>query len=242
MHPNPLSPDTSSLGEIRLTAGNSQLLALYDRREGLGQAFDDWNKLASQIEKHWPSWMILQELLKLAGDIKASQEVRSQAQAIEDQRLLLSEPDPVLPLVKSLEDALRRELAAYNQRYGTELESQTAQLEADSSWQKLAEGKRSEIRQSCGITPADSLTVGTREDLIKALQKHPLKIWKDRIDALPERFATAREMAAKELEPKSQTVNIPRRTLKSNEEIDAWVNEVTDQLKTALCKGPVVIR
>jgi hypothetical protein len=84
--------------------------------------------------------------------------------------------------------------------------------------------------------------VGTRDDLIKALQTHPLKVWNDRIDALPERFACAREMAARELEPKSQTVNIPRRTLKSDDEIDAWVKEVTDQLKIALRKGPVLIR
>jgi len=240
--PKPLPPDTSSLGEIRLTAGNSQLLALYDRREMLGQAFEDWNKQASQIERRWPSWMVLRELLKLTGEIKAAQEVHSQAQAIEDQRLLLADPDPVLPLVKLLEDALRRELALYNQRYGRELESQTAQLEADSSWQRLSLGKRSVIEQSCGISPAASLTVGTRADLIKALEKHPLKVWKDRIDALPERFATAREIAARELEPKAQTVNIPRRTLKNNEEIEAWVKEVTDQLKTALSKGPVVIR
>lgn len=240
--PKPVPPDTSSLGEIRLTAGNSQLLALYDRRENLTQVFDDWSKQARQIERLWPSWMILQELLKLAGKTKAGEEVRQQAQAIEDQRLLLAEPDPVLPLVKSLEDALRKELAAYNQRYGTEMESQNAQLEADSSWQRLSEGKRSDIRQSCGINPATPLTVGTRDDLIKALQKHPLKVWNDRIDALPERFACAREMAARELEPKSQMVNIPRRTLKSDGEIDAWVKEVTDQLKTALSKGPVVIR
>ena len=57
--PKPVSPDTSSLGEIRLTAGNSQLLTLYDRREKLSQIFDDWNKQASQIERLWPSWMIL---------------------------------------------------------------------------------------------------------------------------------------------------------------------------------------
>ena len=59
---------------------------------------------------------------------------------------------------------------------------------------------------------------------------------------MPVRFACAREMAAKELEPKSQTVNIPRRTLKTKEEIDSWVKEVTDQLNDAFTKGPVVIR
>jgi hypothetical protein len=165
-----------------------------------------------------------------------------QAETIERQRMLLHDPDLVQPLLKSLEDALRRELVAYNRRYGIELDNQTAQLEADLSWQKLPEVKRSDIQQSCGITSAADLSVGTLEDLIKALQKHPLKVWKDRIDALPERFACAREMAAKELEPKAQTVNVPRRTLKTEEEIDAWVNEVTDQLKAALTKGPVVIR
>lgn len=240
--PKPKLPDTSLLGEIRLTAGNGQLLALYNHRESLGQAFEDWNGLARRIDGRWPSWMSLQELLKLSGDIMTADEIRGQAKAIEDQRLLLTDPDPVLPLVKSLEDALRRELAACNQRYKTVLESLTAQLEADSSWQKLSEEKRSEIQQSCGIASVEALTVGTREDLIKALQKHPLKAWKDRIDALPERFACAREKAARELEPKAQTVNIPRRTLKSDEEIEAWVKEVTDQLKTALIDGPVVIR
>jgi len=240
--PKPKLPDTSLLGEIRLTAGNSQLLALYNHRESLGQAFEDWNGLARRIDGRWPSWMSLKELLKLAGDIKTADEIRGQARAIEDQRLLLTDPDPVLPLVKSLEDALRRELAACNQRYKTALESLTAQLEADSSWQKLSEGKRSEIRQSCGIACAEALTVGTREDLIKALQKHPLKGWKDRIDALPERFDCARELAAKELEPKAQAVSIPRRTLSSEGEIEIWIKEVADQIREALRKGPVVIR
>jgi hypothetical protein len=240
--PKPAQPDTTLLNDIRLVAGNEQLLALYNSRDELSWAFDEWADLNSRIEKLWPIWEKLRVLLEHSGDLKSAQEARLQAETIERQRMLLNDPDLVQPLLKSLEDALRRELVAYNQRYGIELESQTAQLETDSSWQKLPEGKRSEIRQSCGITPEADLSVGTLEDLIKALQKHPLKVWKDRIDALPERFACAREMAAKELEPKAQTVNIPRRTLKTEEEINAWVKEVTDQLKAALRNGPVVIR
>jgi len=240
--PKPAQPDTTLLNNIRLAAGNEQLLALYNERDELGQAFDGWTDLNSRIGKLWPTWEKLRVLLEHSGDLKSTQEARLQAETIERQRLLLHDPDLVQPLLKSLEDALRRELVAYNQTYGIELDSQTAQLEADSSWQKLPEVKRTEFRQSCGITPAADLSVGTLEDLIKALLTHPLKVWKDRIDALPVRFACAREMAAKELEPKSQTVNIPRRTLKTKEEIDSWVKEVTDQLNDAFTKGPVVIR
>jgi hypothetical protein len=240
--PKPMQPDTTLLNDIRLAAGNEQLLALYNSRDELSQAIDSWTDMNSRIEKLWPTWEKLRVLLEHAGELKSTQEARLQAETIERQRMLLHDPDLVQPLLRSLEDALRKELVAYNQTYGIELESQTAQLEADSSWQKLPEVKRTEFRQSCGITPAADLSVGTLDDLIKALQMHPLKVWNDRIDSLPVRFACAREMAARELEPKSQTVNIPRRTLKTEEEIDTWVKEVTDQLKEAFTKGPVVIR
>jgi hypothetical protein len=40
---------------------------------------------------------------------------------------------------------------------------------------------------------------------------HDEMIMKDRIDALAERFTRARELTAKELEPKTQPVDLPRR-------------------------------
>jgi hypothetical protein len=240
--PKPILPDKSLLDEIGLTSGNSRLLAIYNYRERLGREIDEWNKLACEIDELWPSWLDLQDLLTLAGEIKETEKVRAQAHAIKDQRLLLTDPDPVLPMVKLLEDALRRELAAYNQRYGAELESLTAQLEADSSWMTLPESKRSVIKRACGIVLAEALRVGTREDLIATLRKQSIKSWKDEIDALPCRFDRAREMAAKELEPAAQTVNIPRRTLKSEGEIEVWIKEVAEQLREAISKGPVVIR
>ena len=42
--------------------------------------------------------------------------------------------------------------------------------------------------------------------------------------------------------PEIQFVDVPRRTLKTIDEIDAWAEEVKGQLKTALAKGPVSIK
>ena len=47
--------------------------------------------------------------------------------------------------------------------------------------------------------------------------------------------------AAKLLEPKTQFVQLPRRTLKTEAEIEQWVAEVQAQLTAALAKGPVAI-
>ncbi len=240
--PKPERPDVTSLEEIRLTSGNEQLLAVYNRRDEFKTAIDAWEDQAKRIEKRWPAWEKLCDLLKHAGDLKAAQEARQQAEAIEKQRLLLADPDPIQPLLKSLEDALRNALTAQQKRYADQLKQKAKDLEADISWQQLAEDERADIRGQCDIGDAPKLSLTTHQELVSALEQHPLVVWRDRIDALPGRFDRARELASKSLEPETQTVEIPRRTLKSPEDVDAWVKDVQDQLKKAVAKGPVVIR
>ena len=64
----------------------------------------------------------------------------------------------------------------------------------------------------------------------------------DRVAALPGRFDSVAVGAAELCEPEIQFVNVPRRTLKTGNEIDAWAEEVKSQLKAALAKGPVSIK
>jgi tetratricopeptide (TPR) repeat protein len=232
----------TSIEEIRLAAGNEQLLAICNRRDELIAAIDLWEDTAKRIEKRWPTWEKLGDLLRHAGSLQAAEEARQQAEAIEKQRLLLAEPDPIQPLLKSLEDALRAELTLKQKQYGDAMASRTSALDDDASWQQLAEDEREAIRGQCGITDAPALSLGTHQELVSALERHPLVVWRDRIDALPGRFDRAREQAARSLEPETQTVDIPRRTLKSPEDVDAWIKDVQEQLKNALAKGPVVIR
>lgn len=240
--PKPELPNTSSLEEIRLEVGNEQILSLYNRKDDLTQAIDSWNSLAERIEGRWPSWISLQELLRHAGEMKAAQEARQQTEAIEHQRLLLADPDPIQPLVKSLEDALRKEMIAQQKRYADELAKQKQKLEVDSSWKELPKDECEQLLIKCDITDAPEITVGTHDELLKALKKYPINSWSDRIDALSGRFSRAREQAAKSLEPKTQTIDLPRRTFKTENDIDVWGQEVKEQIKTALGKGPVVIR
>ena len=240
--PKPSTSDMSALEGIRLSAGNEQLLAIYNLHEELEKDFDEWSQLAAKIRKQWPHWIELQELLHSASDFKIAEETRQQAKVIEDQRLLLAEPDLIRPLVKSLSDALRKELMDSYQRYNSELYRRMQVLKIDSSWQELPDDTHEEILRQCEITPMSEPLVRNHIELVKELDKNPLHIWNDRIDALAGRFARAREIAAKELEPKTQTVDIPRRTIRTDEDIDTWIEDVKLQLKTALKKGPIIIR
>jgi hypothetical protein len=240
--PKPLPPDTSSLEEIRLASGNEQLLTVFNRYEELKAAIETWEDQAKRIEKRWPTWVKLHDLLKHAGGWKEAQEARQQAEAVKRQRLLLADPDPVQPLLKSLEEALRGELTAQQKQYADELKGKTAALENDASWRQLAEDERTAIRDQCGVADVPKMRLGTLAELVAALELHPLAGWRDRTDALPGRFDRAREKAARSLEPETQTVDIPRRTLKSPDEVNAWVKGVQEELMKAVTKGPVVIR
>lgn len=240
--PKPAIPDISLLEGIRLSVGNEQLLIIYNIREELDKKADEWSKLITKIRTQWPPWIGLQNLLRSAGDNKIVEGTRQQSKVIEDQRLLLSEPDLIRPLVKSLGDALRKELMDSYKRYKEELSRRMVQLEADYSWQELPLETREEIRSQCEIMPMIEPSIGTHVELITELNKNPLHVWNYQIDALGRRFARAQEMAAKELEPKTQTVDIPRRTMRTDEEVDTWIEDVRSKLKAALSKGPVMIR
>ena len=80
------------------------------------------------------------------------------------------------------------------------------------------------------------------DDLIKTLKRHPISSWNDKIDALRKRFSKAREMAAKELEPKTQTISLPKRTLKSAEDVEDWIEEVSGLLSESRSQGPIILR
>ena len=65
---------------------------------------------------------------------------------------------------------------------------------------------------------------------------------RDRIAAMPARFAQVIKEAAERCEPEIQFVEVPNRMLKSEEEIEDWLNEVRKQLQTAVAAGPVWVK
>ncbi len=240
--PRPPKPDVQFVEEIRLMSGNDQLMAVYTHRENLIQSIKAWTGLVSKIRDRLPVWEKLQVLVRLAGGIEASNEIRQQMEAIENQRMLLSEPDPVKPLLQAIQDALRSELSAHAERYSQELEKQDQTIKSYESWSQLSEEQQASILSESEIHVAHELNLGTYEDLVNTLDLYPLASWRDRKDALQVRYQLIKEKAAKYLAPKAQVVDLPSRTLASPEDLQAWLDEVSKMIEEALANGPVIIR
>lgn len=240
--PRPEAVDKSTIDEIRLATGNEQLLTIFGRREELKADIGLWEDTAKKIEDRLPAWEQLQSLLSHAGTVKAAEEARKQADAIRQNRLLLNDPDPITPLVKSVEETLRIELTAKHGAYKKRLAGELGQLNNDSSWSQISPEQQNELLIKCDIQDPGDLNIANQGELVAALQTYPISSWDDRIDAVSSRFNKVRETAVKQVEPAAQTIELPRRTLKNAVEVNAWLDEVKTQLTEAVSKGPVIIK
>ena len=83
--------------------------------------------------------------------------------------------------------------------------------------------------------------VGTEADLVRTLDQTPLPTWKTKTDALPQQFSRAAMAAVKLLEPKAQRVHLISGTLKTEQEVKAWLAGAEKDLLAKLKNGPVVI-
>ena len=242
--PKPARPDTAALEEIRLTAGNEQLLALYNRRDELSSSIGEWTGLAGRINERWPNWFELKRLVAHASGLRDAEVIVAQVTAIERQRQLLEDPDPVPPLTANLTQTLRDELNKLDCEYTNRHAKGLRSLADDSNWQQLEPGQRYELMSAQFLHEAarPKVEVQSTDDVLATLDRYNLSMFSDRIAALPSRFDNVAVGAAEMCEPAIQFVSVSRRTLKTSDEIDEWAEEVKGQLKAALAKGPVSIR
>lgn len=242
--PKPTRPDTSSLEEIKLTAGNEQLIAFYHQREVLAQSFDEWTERAKSIEKRWGNWQTLQRLVGHAPALPAAKEPAAQVQTIKQQRQLLQEPDLITPLIASLTQILRDELNCLQSSYDKQHSEGMAHLNSDHNWLQIEQDQRDRLLSAQNLDDASRPAIGvnTTENILATLDACPIGMLAERVAAMSSRFGKVAHEAAILCEPKAQFIRVPRTTVKTEEDIDAWAEQAKSQLRAALPQGPIVIQ
>jgi hypothetical protein len=241
--PKPARPDTSHLDEIRLTAGNEQLLALYNRRDELGGNIDNWTDLAERIAKRWPNWTVLKRLMDHAIGLQDFDAILAQVKTIEQQRQLLEEPDLVAPLIAGLTQLLRDELNELKQTWGTQWNAGEDKLKYDANWQQLEPEQRYELREQQHLIEASmpKIAVENTGAVLSTLDSIGIPALRDRIAAMPSRFDQVTFGAAKLMEPEVQEAALPCRTLKTESDVEAWLDESRRLLLKKIKTGPVIV-
>lgn len=239
--PAPERPNLSELQIITELSGNEQLLALYERREELVKLFDEWKRLRKLIDDRRPGWESLKELLGLATKLETYEAFKEQADAIKTGRQLLHDPDPVKPLVEAVCTELRDALQSISGRYSELYDAEMAALQSSDAWKQLSDDQWKGIVQDAKLRVTTVPAVGKTSELVESLKGKGLDVWEAELDALPARFGQAERMAAKLLEPTSVNYAIPRRLLRTSEEVEKYVEELRAELLTKVAETPVQV-
>ena len=178
-------------------------------------------------------------LLEHAKDLGPYAGLRADADAIQAQRSLLAEPDPVRPLLDRTAGVLRQALNAKLQAYTDAFEQQQFQLAADADWRKLTDAQRTQLANDHHLEPLQPIDLASPEQLQDALDECSLQHWISKAQALASRFDAARHAAVQLLKPNVAYVAIPRRTLNNEAELKAWLVEVESLIVAKLKGGPV---
>jgi hypothetical protein len=237
--PKPAVPDVTHLNQLEQLAGNALLVQLHTDKDKLLADANAWQQAGQAIDKRWPNWIQLSDLLNQAKELGPHEELAEEAKAIADQRALLSTPDPVQALLEKTVDLLRRSLNHHVQSFQDEYTARLSALQADKSWQKLSATDQTAILKEGGLEQAQVPDMSSAAALEQALDDCPLARWADKREALANRFDQARQKAVQKVTPKAMPVQLPRRVLSSQDELKAWLDEVEKLLKERLGQGPV---
>jgi hypothetical protein len=239
--PQPEKPSTQAIRELQALSGNAQLLKIHEQRADLERSTVEWNNLQESIAKRLPRWGRLGDLCNMATGLPEAQEVCISMNAIETSRGLLSDPDPVPPLIQKVVGALRQKLNSLQTALETAFEREQARLEGSNVWQKLSTEQRDELIQRFNLQKPPSIKVGNEDEIYFTLRENSLANRQNIVDALPQRFQCALEDATRLLMPKAVRVSLPAATISNEQELEAWVGEVRAAVKEQLKKGPVIL-
>ena len=115
-------------------------------------------------------------------------------------------------------------------------------LEASQEWQNLAETERQRILNQNALGSVPQLAIGTDEELLATLDATSIASWEDKIAAPAGRVKKVREEAAKLLSPQSIRIYPRQATLKSVDEVDAYLTTLRAEIIAHIEAGnPVII-
>lgn len=239
--PLPPSPDTQCIIDLRNHAGNERLGKLLEQESELKTLAKQWRELGELSEKRLPNWKTLDRMLRHAADLPGAEEIRSSADGVRTNRLLLDTSDHVSGLVKKCAELLRASVTTAHATLKNTHDEQMSLLTKSDVWTKLKADQQLSVLSSNGITDVAAIKVGTDDELLRTLDSTPFSSWGDKSAAIPGRFSAALAQAGKLLEPKLQQVRLTSGTLKTPEDVTQWLSEKENELLEKLKLGPVII-
>jgi hypothetical protein len=239
--PLPKRPDLSHVQDLTQRVGNDQLKAIFEHKDRLKADIAEWRARADKIAQRQPRWDDLLALLKHADGLPVAVGIRTEVEAIERNRSLLTDPDPVPGMLGTVTQALRDALNDSRARCESARQQGHESLLASDTWERLKPEDHASLTEQYGLGGLPAIRVGSTEEVLDSLRAMKLPEWGTLCDALPTRFSQALAAAVKLLEPKAQHIKLPGGTIKDENDLKAWLKSAEGSIREKLRDGPVIL-
>lgn len=239
--PFPARPDVAHIESLRALSGNGRFRAVAAAFDTLNSDLDAWSAAGVAKEARQARWSELERLLVHAGGLPLAPQVRTQYEAIRDQRQLLHDPDPVRPLIDQLTSALRDEIKRLAEELAAAQSAAIVTLDADSLWIRLASSDRDAILREVDLRVHDAPDVSSDARVLALLDETSLPRWREQISYVATRVDQARAAAAKKLEPKSVQMKVPSATLRTESELTKYLEDLRASIQRHIDKDETVV-
>lgn len=229
------------IDDLKGRSGNDLLMRVKERADELKVWTDGAKSAAKLAAERLPIWRVAERLAGYSVNVTAAAEARTQLESVRAGRMLLDSSDRVAPLKTEIAAALRQALVEVNARRKDAHERGLTALQSNAAWSGLKDSDRSRILAEVQLVPPGSDAVGTDDALLAALDAQNLAARASEADAVSGRVQRALELAARQLEPKIRTVALERTTLRSDADVQAWLERQRTLLLAEVKKGPVLV-
>jgi len=242
--PLPEKVNPPYLAELRQFSGNDLIRAIARKHDEINLDIRDWQKTIKKIGERTAEWEQLEKLLEHAEGLPLFESIHEQTDAIMEHRSLLDDPDPILPLLKSVRNNLREALKCGADESNAALQAVTEELRTDTLWKKLKKTHQEELLKKYHLFELSLGKLDTDEAILSQIKKTPLvsfpQFTRNICGCLPD----LRAEIAKTLEPTTVTVSLQSGVIVKNEkELDSYLNDVRTRVKEELDKGnPVMLK
>lgn len=241
--PLPPVPDTSNIDTLLGGSGATRQQAVAQQVESLLADLDRWNGTHSAIACRCADWDEAQRLLGHAIALPVHDECEATLRAIQEQRSLMIEPNPVRPVTQKLEEALRRGLADAHSEEVAARNKAVAEIESRPEWTRLEVAERGAFLASHGLGEPAEPKLSASTQLLAELDDMSLGSRHDRVFACPGKASEAAADLVKQFVPQAKTVRPKPATLETAVEAKKYVQELEAEILAHIAAGsPVSIQ
>ena len=240
--PLPASPKLILEDEAQALAGNALLRLLLDRKAEFEQAIEAWSARAKLKSERMARWRTAERLARHAEPFTEAATDLIELEGIRDGRLVLEPTDPLPAPMRRLRELLTERLTIAHKGLTDAVRRALDALDANPVWTALELAGKEAILAEVGLRPAAPPDISDDEKLAESLDRRPLGQWQAEIRGVVELQVGAAQKAAQLCAPQTQRAVIERGTLvRSEPEVDAWLDRQRTILVAAVRRGPIVI-